>query len=354
MKILIISDAWLPQVNGVVRTYEYLSKTLENHGHEVKVIGPADFKHRMPMPGYSEIELVILPYKPLVEKIEAFQPESIHIATEGPLGWAARQYCLKNNIKFTTSYHTQFPEYAARRFSKFLPFLYGAVHRLGINLIKKFHAPSSGLFVTTQSMTDTLLEWGVKAPIKKLTRGIDTGLFYHGEKNLFHDLPRPVAIYVGRLAIEKSVEEFLAMPWEGSKVIVGHGPDEQELKNNFPDAHFMGKKTGKELADHYRSADVFVFPSRTDTFGIVLIEALACGLPVAAHDVIGPKDVVEEPFLGELSEDLSAAAVQALHNGTPEQRNKFVTENYTWEKAMEQFLEAMQPIEPRAVANKAA
>lgn len=341
MKVLIVSDAWLPQLNGVVRTYEYLRNHLQNMGHEVEVIGPSDFKNRFPMPGYSEIELVPLPYKRLKKKITSYAPDAIHIATEGPLGWAARGYCLKHDLKFTTSYHTQFPEYAARRFSKFLPFLYNSVHKLGVNIIKKFHAPSTSILVTTQSMTETLRSWEINAPIDPLTRGIDHDLFYTGEKNLFKDLPRPIAIYVGRLAVEKSVEEFLDMPWEGSKVVVGHGPDADMLKKNYPDAHFMGKKTGKELADHYRSSDVFVFPSRTDTFGIVIIEALACGLPVAAHNVTGPCDIVTEDYLGYLDEDLALAAKQAIKKGTPEQRSSFVNDNYSWEKAAKQFVDAL-------------
>ena len=190
MKILIVSDAWLPQVNGVVRTYEYLKKELEDNGHIVRVIGPADFKNRIPMPGYKEIELVVWPFQSLADRVEEFDPDTIHIATEGTLGWAARSYCLRTKRKFTTSYHTQFPDYAARRASKYLPFLYKPVFKLGVSIIKKFHSKSSALFVTTKSMTEELQSWGVKAPIHPLTRGIDTDLFSVGEKNLFNDLKR--------------------------------------------------------------------------------------------------------------------------------------------------------------------
>lgn len=340
MKILIISDAWLPQVNGVVRTYEYLKQYLEKDGHDVKVIGPSDFTRRFPMPGYKEIELVPFPYRRLAPKIEDFAPEAIHIATEGPLGWAGRKYCIKNGVKFTSSYHTQFPDYVARRFSLFLPFLYKFIHGLGIKFIKKFHEASNSLLVTTESMANELKGWGIKPPIQKFTRGIDANIFHIGAQNLFSDLPRPIAVYVGRLAIEKNVEEFLEMDWQGSKVVVGHGPDEEMLRKKYPHAHFMGKKTGRELADHYRSADVFVFPSRTDTFGMVLIEALACGLPVAAHDVIGPQDVIIHHGLGFLREDLSQAAQKAMKKGSAVERNRYVNENYTWEKATEQFLKA--------------
>lgn len=340
MKILIISDAWLPQVNGVVRTYEYLNKELEEAGHEVDVIGPTQFSKRFPMPGYKEIELVPFPYKRMSLMMKEQDPDIIHIATEGPLGWAARKYCLKNSIKFTTAYHSQFPDYVAQRLCLFLPFLYKQVHKMGVHIMKKFHAPATSLLVTTQSMTDQLQEWGFQSPIHRFTRGIDTSLFFPGDKTLFENLKPPIALYVGRLAIEKSVENFLDMDWPGSKVVVGHGPDEKMLRHKYPDVHFMGKKTGKELADHYRSADVFVFPSRTDTFGIVLIEALACGLPVAAHDVIGPRDVIAYDNLGFLDEDLSQAAQKAITSGTAKERSNYVTEHYTWEKAMEQFLSA--------------
>jgi len=343
MKVLIISDAWQPQVNGVVRTYEYLKETLENAGHGVDIIGPYSFKNRLPMPGYKEIELVLFPMRNLRKMIEASKPDTIHIATEGPLGWSARRYCIKNDVKFTSSYHTQFPEYAARRVAKLFPFLYNLTHKMGVNLIKKFHAPSTSLLVTTDSMADELQEWGIKTLIQKFTRGIDTSLFHPGEQNLFQDIPRPVALYVGRLAIEKSIEDFLEMKWHGSKVIVGHGPDQEMLRKKYPKALFVGKKTGKELADHYRSADIFAFPSRTDTFGIVLIEALACGLPIAAYDVIGPRDVVTHDGLGILNDDLSQAATQALEQDfTKDQRHQHVNDNYSWQKAMEQFLKASE------------
>lgn len=342
MRILIISDAWLPQLNGVVRTYEYLNKELEKSGHSVNVIGPAEFKWRLPMPGYKEIELVLFPYNSLKKKIEDYIPNAIHIATEGPLGWAARKYCLKNNIKFTTCYHSQFPDYIAKRSCFFLPFLYKFIHQLGVATIKKFHAPSTAVLVTTDSMAKELKNWGMKAPIHKFTRGIDTSLFHTGEKNLFQNLPRPIALYVGRLAIEKNIEDFLEMPWNGTKVVVGHGPDAHKLHKKYPKAHFTGKKTGKELADHYRSADVFVFPSRTDTFGIVLLEALACGLPVAAHDAIGPRDVIVNNTLGYLDENLSNAAKKAITNGSAVIRSNYVTEHYTWKKACEQFLTATE------------
>lgn len=342
MKILVISDAWHPQVNGVVRTYEYLNQALEGSGHQVSVIGPADFTRHIPMPGYAEIELVLFAYKKLSQMIEDYAPDTIHIATEGPLGWAARKYCLKNNIKFTSSYHSQFPDYVAKRVGKYFPFLYKFCHKQCVHLIKKFHSPSSALLVTTQSMADQLKAWGVTTPIYHFTRGVDTALFHLGEQNLFSNLPRPIALYVGRLAIEKNIEEFLEMEWHGSKVVVGYGPDGDMLKDKYPDAYFAGKKTGEELADHYRSSDVFVFPSYTDTFGIVLIEALACGLPVAAHDVIGPRDVITDTTLGCLHENLSKAANVAIQTNAAQDRYQYIIQNYTWQRAMKQFLEACQ------------
>lgn len=343
IKILIITDAWKPQLNGVVRTYEYLVDSLEQAGHTCKVIGPSSFNRQFSMPGYKEIDFVPLPYNALSKKIEHCNPDSIHIATEGPLGWAARKYCIKNNIKFTTSYHTQFPDYVAQRVAKLLPFLYKPAHKMIVNMVKNFHAPSTSLLITTDSMEQELKNWGITAPMQKFTRGIDTDLFHPGQKTLFQDLPKPIALYVGRLAIEKSVEEFLEMPWEGSKIIVGHGPDEKRLRDKYPDAIFTGKKTGKELAEHYRSADIFVFPSKTDTFGIVLIEALACGLPIAAHNVIGPKDIVINANLGALHKHLATACQTILSNPTPkEQRYHHVIENYRWQIAMEQFLEATE------------
>lgn len=342
MKLLIVSDAWLPQVNGVVRTYEHLGEELRKRGHEVQVIGPSDFPRRIPMPGYSEIELVILPYRDLSRKIEAINPDKIHIPTEGPLGWAARRYCLKHGRPFSTSFHTRFPDYVARRTDTILPALHNTAHRMGQAYVRTFHAPSSVMMVATDSMEETLRSWGFKNPVRRVSRGAKLDLFYPGEKNLFNDLPRPIALYVGRVAIEKSIEDFLDMEWHGTKVIVGDGPSRSALEKRYPQAVFTGTRTGEDLAAHYRSADVFVFPSRTDTFGMVLLEALAAGLPIAAYNVTGPKDIVTEEFLGALHEtDLSAAAKKALTCGTPEQRSAYVKSRYSWEEAGRQYEEAL-------------
>ena len=297
MRVLIVSDAWHPQINGVVRTYEYLSRELEKDGHIIHVIGPAHFAATLPMPFYPEIRLVLKPYRRLKRMIKDFAPDKIHIATEGPLGWAARKYCLRKNITYTSSYHTQFPDYIAKRFAWLIPPLYRAAHNLSIKMIRTFHNTSQTVMVSTQSLEAQLKEWGFTQPMERLSRGIDTNLFYPGEKTILQNLKKPIALYVGRIAIEKNLEDFLDMKWDGTKVLVGDGPIRTKLQKEYPDAVFAGTKQGKDLSDYYRSSDVFVFPSRTDTFGIVLIEALACGLPVAGYDVTGPKDVVQHDFM---------------------------------------------------------
>lgn len=338
MKILVVSDAWHPQLNGVVRTYEYLMKALDGSGHTMTVIGPADFPLVMAMPGYAEIKLVLFAHRRLKKMIADHAPDHLHIATEGPLGWAARRIALEQGMSFSTCYHTHFPDYMAKRVQKIMPLLTDASRRFAIGMMKKFHDPARALFVATPSLARELRSWKFTAPMMMLTRGIDRSVFYPGPKTLFRDLPGPIALYVGRIAIEKSIEDFLSMPWAGSKIVVGHGPDLDTLKKRYPDAIFTGKKTGKELGDHYRSADIFVFPSRTDTFGMVLIEALACGVPVAAYPVTGPVDIITTPTLGALNDDLSKAAKDALHHGTAEERARHVENHYTWEEAAQQFI----------------
>ncbi len=342
MKVLIISDAWHPQINGVVRTYEYLSRELEKLGHEIEVFGPAHFPATMPMPFYPEIRLVIKPYRRLKRLIEEYAPDKIHIATEGPLGWAGRKYCRRHKWTFTTSYHTQFPDYVAKRFAWLIPPLYKAVHQSAIRLVRNFHNASHTVMVSTPSLERQLREWGFTAPMKRFSRGVDTKLFHPGPKTLFQDLKKPVALYVGRIAIEKNLEDFLKMEWDGAKVIVGDGPVRRRLKNKYPQVLFAGTRQGKDLAAHYRSADVFIFPSKTDTFGIVLLESLACGLPVAAYNVTGPKDILKEPFLGALDDrNLAAAAHKAMAQGLPEKCVEYASKNFSWSAAAQQFLDAL-------------
>lgn len=339
MKILIITDAWHPQVNGVVRTYEYLRDELIQKGHDVKVIGPGNFRYTMPMPGYDEIKLTLWPYRTLARMIEAFAPDSIHIATEGPLGWAGRRYCQKHGIEFTSSYHTQFPDYVAKRFARYCPFSYGVAYRLTRCFIRRFHNPATVIMVATQSLIDDLKQMGFKNRMHIVSRGVQLDLFHPDGPGVFLDIKKPVALYVGRVAIEKNIEAFLDMNWAGTKIVVGDGPSMKDLSVRYPDVVFTGVKTGANLAAHYRSADVFVFPSRTDTFGIVIIEALASGLPVAGYNVMGPKDIITEDFLGVVGDDLSSAAKQALACGTPEQRAQYVKNHYTWDNAAQQFEE---------------
>jgi len=342
IKVLIISDAWYPQVNGVVRTYEHLRDELETMGHAIEIIGPADFDLSMPMPFYPEIRLVISPYKRLRQMIEDYEPDKIHIATEGPLGWAGRKYCMQNSVPFTTSYHTQFPDYVAKRFAWLIPPLYSVVHRHAIRGVRHFHASSSTIYIATKSLEEQLRSWKFETPMVRLTRGVDLSIFHPGEKTKLTEYKGPIALYVGRIAIEKNLEAFLDMPWHGSKVLVGDGPARAGLEKRYKDAIFVGKKTGKELAEYYRSSDVFVFPSKTDTFGIVLIEALACGLPVAAYDVIGPKDIINQPELGVLDDELAKAANLALNiQASRESRAQHVRNTYSWDEAGKQFFDAL-------------
>lgn len=341
MRILIVSDAWRPQVNGVVRTYEHIMDEVhQSDGHRIDVIGPEDFPVRLPMPGYSEIRLAFFPYRRLARMIGRLQPESIHIATEGPLGKAARRYCLRHDIPFTTAYHTQFPDYIEKRLEKISP----ALARWGKNKARKmmldFHNRAQAILVTTKSLEAELKEIGYTPPLYPLTRGAPLHVFYPGEPEQFKDMKRPVALYVGRVAVEKNLEDFLSMDWDGTKAVVGVGPSMTYLKEKYPDVLFAGKQTGAALASYYRSADIFVFPSRTDTFGIVLLEALASGLPVAAYNVTGPKDIITAPHLGTLHDDLAQAAREALAVAERRmERHKHIREHYSWQKAAEQFLD---------------
>lgn len=343
MHILVISDAWLPQVNGVVRTYQHLGDQLQKMGHGFDVIGPSNFKFTIPTPGYSEIRLAVFARFTLANLIKKYlRPDThIHIATEGPLGIAAKKYCLKNRIPYSSCYHTEFPDYIAKRIGKYLPFLYNPVHKLATKNIKKFHADSMVLFVATQSLEDKLKAIGYTVPIKRLTRGVNFDMFHVGPKTQYQDLPKPIAVCVARVAIEKNLEAFFETDWAGTKVMVGAGPDLEELKKKYPNVHFTGR-IGNNLGEYYRSADIFVFPSKTDTFGMVLTEALASGLPVAAYPVTGPLDIITFPQLGSLNDDLTLAMREALEaRGTPDDRFEYVCKTYTWEIVARQFLEAI-------------
>jgi glycosyltransferase involved in cell wall biosynthesis len=301
MRIMIVTDAWFPQTNGVVRTLAQTAEWLGRFGHEVRMLTPRDFRS-IACPTYPEIRLSLLPRKVVANSISEFSPQALHIATEGPLGLAARRYCKRHQLRFTTSYHTQFPQYLRARFPIPIGFSYWALHR--------FHGAAVRCMVSTQSLRTELQSRGFKN-LATWRRGVDIEVFKPGCKDLL-DLPRPIAAYVGRVAVEKNIEAFLGMPWEGSKIVIGDGPERVRLQALHPDALFTGFKFGEDLAAHLAAADIMVFPSLTDTFGLVNLEAMACGVPVAAYPVSGPIDVIEDGVTGALDTDLGRAARRAL------------------------------------------
>jgi glycosyltransferase involved in cell wall biosynthesis len=298
---MIVTDAWFPQTNGVVSTLSQTAQWLVRFGHDVKVLTPQDF-HSVACPTYPEIRLSLFPYRKVEKEIGAFSPQALHIATEGPLGLSARRFCVKHAVRFTTSYHTQFPQYLRARFPIPLKVSYGALRR--------FHGAGARCMVSTASMRTELAAQGFKN-LACWQRGVDTEKFKPGPKH-FLELPRPIAAYVGRVAVEKNIDAFLSMAWHGSKIVIGDGPERARLQSQYPDAVFTGYQFGENLARHLAAADVMVFPSRTDTFGLVNLEAMACGVPVAAYPVTGPIDVIEDGVTGALDVDLAAAAVRAL------------------------------------------
>ena len=330
MRILLVTDAWAPQVNGVVVTLRNTLRWLERWGHEVRVISPEGFR-TFPMPTYPEIPLAILPRREVSRRIHEFEPDAIHIATEGPLGSAARAHCMKHGLAFTTAYHTCFPEYVKPRFGIPLGITY--------SWMRRFHAPSSGVLVATPVIRE-LLEARGFANVVDWGRGVDGELF-HPVAERFREYPRPVFVYVGRVAVEKNLPAFLSLDLPGTKIVVGDGPQRKELEAHFPDAIFVGAKAGAELASYYQRADVFVFPSRTDTFGLVLVEAMACGTPVAAFPVRGPIDVVKDAEAGVLDNDLGAAALAAL--GLDRNKVQRYAERFSWETATRQFVSSLVP-----------
>jgi glycosyltransferase involved in cell wall biosynthesis len=301
MRIMIITDAWFPQTNGVVSTLAQTAAWLGRFGHEIRVLTPQDFRC-IACPTYPEIRLSLFPYKKVESDILAFAPQALHIATEGPLGLSARRFCLRWGVRFTTSYHTQFPQYLRARFPIPLQVSYAALRR--------FHGSAARCMVSTASMRRELAARGF-GNLAHWQRGVDTEKFRPRPKNVF-DLPRPIAAYIGRVAVEKNIDAFLGMPWAGSKIVIGDGPERTRLQQQYPNATFTGYKFGDDLASHLAAADVMVFPSRTDTFGLVNLEAMACGVPVAAYPVTGPIDVIEDGVTGALDSDLGRAALRAL------------------------------------------
>jgi glycosyltransferase involved in cell wall biosynthesis len=346
MRILLVSDAWTPQVNGVVRTLQQVTSECEALGHRVDVIWPEQFR-TVPCPTYPEIRLALRPGREIGRRLDAMRPDSVHIATEGPLGIAARRQCLRRGLPFTTSYHTRFPEYVHARFPVPLA--------LGYAWMRWFHRPSGAVMVATRSIRRDLEARGFDN-VADWSRGVDTELF-RPERPPALDLPRPVHLYVGRVAVEKNLDAFLAMPLgAGSKLVVGGGPQLAELRARYPNVHFAGPRFGEDLARHYASGDVFVFPSLTDTFGLILLEALASGLPVAACPVPGPLDVIGESGCGALDRDLARAAERAL--AIPRARCRAYALTFSWRRCAEQFLQNLRRVEtatdpaaaPRAAA----
>jgi glycosyltransferase involved in cell wall biosynthesis len=298
---MIVTDAWYPQTNGVVTTLAQTAACLRRFGHEVEVIGPREFKS-IACPTYPEIRLALFPYGELARRIASFDPQALHVATEGPLGLAARRYCVRHEMQFTTSYHTQFPQYLRSRWP--IPLA------LSFRALRWFHSAGRACMVSTNAVQAQLAARGFRR-IVRWQRGVDTELFRPRPKQ-FLDLPRPIAAYVGRLAVEKNVDAFLAMRWPGSKLVIGDGPERARLQQQYPRAVFAGFRFGEDLAQHLAAADVMVFPSLTDTFGLVNLEAMACGVPVAAYPVTGPIDVIEDGVTGALDQDLERAALRAL------------------------------------------
>lgn len=331
-RIVIVTDAWHPQVNGVVRTLTQVCDGLRQRGHEVSVISPQDYRN-FPCPTYPEIRLAFTSKRAMTKRLMALQPTNIHIATEGPLGVQARRICLAKGWSFTTSFHTRFPEYLRERLPVPLGLSYG--------FLKWFHSAAQTCLVPTESIVSVLKQRGFRNT-RIWTRGVNRALF-HPRSDVDLGLPKPVFICVGRVAPEKNLEAFLSLKLPGTKLIVGDGPDLKRLKGEYPDAIFAGQQVGEELARTFTGADVFVFPSRTDTFGLVLLEAIASGLPVAAFPVPGPLDVIGKTGAGVLSESLADAAIRALAIGRLDP--DVFLKDYTWDACVDIFESVLTPID---------
>ncbi|HZU64738.1 MAG TPA: glycosyltransferase family 1 protein [Novosphingobium sp.] len=341
MRLAIATDAWFPQVNGVVRTLSATVNELTARGIEVELITPERFL-TVPMPGYSQIRLAVSPRFSARRMLDRFRPDIVHIATEGPIGWSARGWCRSRRVPFTSAFHTRFPEYLAVRTGIPADYFWP--------VMRHFHGPSRAVMVATPSLAGELNERGL-AHTHRWSRGIDRSLFAPVGALLpeMADLPRPILLNVGRVAPEKNIEAFLDADLPGTKVVVGDGPALADMQRRYPGVHFLGALAGERLAAAYRTADCFVFPSRTDTFGLVVIEALSCGVPVAAYPVPGPLDIIghdgrghegEAPGpVGALDEDLSAAITRAL--AVDREAAASFGARFSWERATDQFLAAI-------------
>lgn len=342
MRIAIVTDAWVPQINGVVRTLQSVRAELQSMGHEVEVIGPDRFV-TLPCPTYPEIRLAMVAPRTVGKLLGAFRPDAIHLATEGPLCLAARQWCLRRKLDFTTAYHTNFPDYVQSRTGLsaewFWPYF------------RWFHGPARAVLASTPSIRAGLHRAGI-GQTHHWGRGVDTNLFRpDGSAHpLFDDLPRPILLHVGRVAVEKNIEAFLALDLPGSKVVVGDGPARTALQVKYPDAHFLGLLHGETLASVYRGADALVFPSRTDTFGLVMIEALASGTPVAAYPVMGPVDVLQDK-VGVMDEDLATAVGKALELDRAD--CAAYGRQFTWTRSAREFLSSLHILQSGAVVRAA-
>ncbi|WP_428376164.1 glycosyltransferase family 4 protein [Lichenicoccus sp.] len=336
-RILIVSDAWMPQVNGVVRTLSTVAGELRGMGHVVEVIGPDRFRN-VPCPTYPDIRLSLLPGRRLARMIAAFRPDALHIATEGPLGLAARHWAMRRGAGFTTSFHTRFPEYIQART--------GLPPGPAYALLRWFHNASAATLVATETLSQTLAARGFTR-LLPWSRGVDLQRFRPEPREDWTrdwNARRPVFLYVGRIAVEKNIEAFLDLELPGSKVVVGGGPMLAALKLAYPDVVFTGPRAERALAQSYAGADVFVFPSRTDTFGLVILEALACGVPVAAYDVMGPRDILRGAAgrPGAVSDDLREACLEALQASRADARAH--AERFGWRACAELFLASLVPL----------
>jgi glycosyltransferase involved in cell wall biosynthesis len=333
MRILITTDAWHPQVNGVVRTLTSLARASASLGAEVEFLTPDGFPS-MQVPTYPGLRVALPNSREIARRIEAAAPDAIHIATEGPIGWWVRAYCRRHGLAFTTSYTTRFPEYVSVRT--------GIPENWGYAVMRHFHNAAAVTMVATPSLREELAGRGF-TKLGAWTRGVDTKLF-HPDHPATCDFPRPIFMTVGRVAVEKNLEAFLCLDLPGTKVMVGDGPQRAELERRFPAAKFLGEKKGEALTSLIAAADVFVFPSLTDTFGVVQLEALACGTPVAAFPVTGPLDVIADHPIGALDRDLRGASLRAL-TMSRESCRSFALE-HSWENCARQFINHLAVLQP--------
>jgi glycosyltransferase involved in cell wall biosynthesis len=331
MNVLIATDAWHPQINGVVRTLEALRRSVTGQGAVITMLTPEGFPS-LKVPTYPGLRCAIPNQREIARRIARANPDAIHVATEGPIGIAVRRYCLRHGLPFTTSLTTRFAEYVSARFPVPVSWGYAALRR--------FHAAAAATMVSTPSLRKELEARGF-SNLRMWSRGVDTQLF-HPDRAAQLDLPRPIFMNIGRIAIEKNLDAFLSLDLPGTKVVIGHGPQEAELEARYPDAVFLGAMSGETLAMHLAAADVFVFPSLTDTFGIAQLEALACGVPVAAFPVTGPLDVIGDAPVGVLSEDLRRACLDALSISRGACRGHAL--GFSWARSASQFLANLQPI----------